>query len=52
MVLKRESNIKKQRNGKFMLYPQHMKWEEVGSPDSRKSTTQMRSAPAQERSRR
>src|SRR6266567_42923 len=27
MVLKRESKIKRQRNGKFMLYPQHMRWE-------------------------
>jgi len=27
MLLKRESKIKRQRNGKYMLYPQHMRWE-------------------------
>jgi len=27
MLLKRESKIKRQRNRKYMLYPQHMRWE-------------------------
>jgi len=46
MMLKRESKIPRQRNGKSMLYPQYMREKQEGSPDSRKRKTQTRSAPA------
>jgi len=52
MLLKRESKSKRQGNGKPRVNPQQKKPDEIGNPESRKSTMQTRRAPAKERTRR